>query len=102
MLREIQFQVTSKNEARKTPNVTGAKKICEIVIVEGDTEHNFLITKMLRKVQFHVTRNNETSKTPNVTVAKKISEIVIVKGYTKYNFLTTKMLRDPISCHKKE
>ena len=44
MLREIQFQVTSKNEARKTPNVTGAKKICEIVIVEGDTEHNFLIT----------------------------------------------------------
>ena len=78
------------------------KKICEVVIVEGDTKHNFLITKMLRKVQFHVTRNNETSKTPNVTVAKKISEIVIVKGYTKYNFLTTKMLRDPISCHKKE
>ena len=78
------------------------KKICEIIIVEGYTRYNFLITKMLRKVQFHVTSKNEARKTPNVTVAKKISEIVIVKGYTKYNFLTTKMLRDPISCHKKE
>ena len=48
MLREILFHVTSKNEARKTPNVTVAKKISEIVIVKGYTKYNFLTTKMLR------------------------------------------------------
>ena len=70
------------------------KKICEIVIVEGDTKHNFLITKMLRKVQFHVKSKREARKAPNVPVAVKIFKIIIVVGYTRYNFLTAKMLRE--------
>ena len=69
------------------------KKICEIIIVEGYTRYNFLITKMLREIQFQVTSKNEARKTPNVTVAKKICEIVILKGDSKRNFIAAKKRR---------
>ena len=70
------------------------KKICEIVIVEGGSKHNFFTTKMLREILFRVTSKNEEGKTPNETVAVKMFKVIIVVGYARYNFLTTKVLRE--------
>ena len=62
-------QVRMKREKRQMKLLL--KKICEVVIVEGGSKHNFFTTKMLREILFRVTSKNEARKTPNVIVAKK-------------------------------
>ena len=64
-------QVRMKREKRQMKLLL--KKICEVVIVEGGSKHNFFTIKMLREILFRVTSKNEARKTLNETVAKKKS-----------------------------